>query len=73
MARPTDEQVRALAEFAAKVIRPVCEDFPFINPFELARIVQAEMGILGVERTMPDWLLEAARQHTLQSEDGSRE
>ena len=83
MARPNDEQVRALAEFAQSILSCACdEENVFFSEDDRALVVvaAAEAGILSVEHVsdggivveeMPDWLLEAAGQHTL--EDASRE
>jgi hypothetical protein len=83
MARPTDERVRALAEFAESILSCACdEENVFFSEDDRALVVvaAAEAGILSVAHvsdggivveTLPDWLLEAAGQHTL--EDASRE
>jgi hypothetical protein len=79
--RPNDEQVRALAEFAESILSCACENVFFSEDDRaLVVVAAAEAGILSVAHvsdggmvveTLPDWLLEAAGQHTLG--DASRE
>lgn len=79
MARLTEAGTDALTDFAIKVLSAAMDGSFFdVNDRELVVVAAAEAGIFGIEHgargglvieKLPDWLLEAAGQHTLTPED----
>jgi hypothetical protein len=83
MARPTDDQVRALAVFAVRAINSaLLNDYADDEDGEMILQTAGEVGLFDMldDTTalvdIPEWLLgfvHAAGQHTLTNEDGNGE